>query len=197
MTTNGSQAFQQRTIVALVNDKPGVLARIAGLFRRRGFNIASLAVGHSERRGFSRMTFVVEGPPNVVQHVAAQLDRLIDVVEVQDITEKNIVWRELALIKVKSTAGTRSEILELAGIFRVNVVDIGAQTMTMEITGGRQKIDSLVQLLRKYTVLEVMRTGRVATLRGALDEDGEEGEFIREWSPMHEYRPSAGDSGSV
>jgi len=197
MTTNGSQAFQQRTIVALVNDRPGVLARISNLFRRRGFNIASLAVGQSEQLGMSRMTFVVEGPPNVVQHVAAQLDRLVDVVEVQDITERNIVWRELALIKVKSSAGTRSEILELAGIFRVNVVDIGAQTMTMEITGGRSKIDSLVQLLRKYGVLEVMRTGRVATLRGALDDDGQDGEFIKDWSPMHEYRPTVGDSGSV
>jgi acetolactate synthase-1/3 small subunit len=197
MTTNGSQPFEQRTIVALVNDKPGVLARISNLFRRRGFNIASLAVGQSEKVGMSRLTFVVEGPPNVVQHVAAQLDRLIDVVEVQDITDKNIVWRELALIKVKSSAGTRSEILELAGIFRVNVVDIGAQTMTMEITGGRSKIDSLVQLLRKYEVLEVMRTGRVATMRGALEDDGEDGEFIRAWSPMHEYRPTVGDSGSV
>ena len=114
----------QRTITALVQDRPGVLARIAGLFRRRGFNIASLAVGRSEQPGLSRMTFVVEGPESVVRHVSAQLERLIDVVEVRDITESNIVWRELALIKVKADAGTRGEVLELTNVYRANVIDI-------------------------------------------------------------------------
>jgi acetolactate synthase-1/3 small subunit len=195
MNGNGS-GFKQRTIVALVHDRPGVLARIASLFRRRGFNIASLAVGRSERPGFSRMTFVVEGPPHVVQHVAAQLDRLIEVVEVQDITEKNIVWRELALIKVKATPETRSEILELAGIFRVNVIDIGAESLTMEITGGRDKISSLIELMRRFGVKEVMRTGRVATLRGALSEGQEDGmKLTEEFS--YSYTPTEGDSGSV
>jgi len=156
-TANGTF---QRTIAALVQDRPGVLARIAGLFRRRGFNIASLAVGRSERPGLSRMTFVVEGPEEVVRQVAAQLDRLIDVVEVHDITEQNIVWRELALIKVRANAGKRGEILELANIFRVNVIDIGVESLTMEISGGRQKIDSLIELLRKFGLEEVIRTGR-------------------------------------
>ena len=192
---NGSS---QRTISALVQDRPGVLARIAGLFRRRGFNIASLAVGRSERPGLSRMTFVVEGPEEVVRHVAAQLDRLIDVVEVHDITEQNIVWRELALIKVNATAGKRGEVLELANIFRVNVIDIGVESLTMEISGGRQKIDSLIELLRKFGLEEVIRTGRVATLRGTLVEGEDDGQFQSDASkPTYTLPAPTGDSGSV
>jgi len=188
----------QRTIAALVQDRPGVLARIAGLFRRRGFNIASLAVGRSERPGLSRMTFVVEGPEEVVRQVAAQLDRLIDVVEVHDITEQNIVWRELALIKVKAHAGERSEILELANIFRVKVSDIGVESVTMEISGGRQKIDSLIELLRKFGLEEVIRTGRVATLRGTLIEGEDDGLFQSDASKATYILPTpTGDSGSV
>ncbi|MCH7971654.1 MAG: acetolactate synthase small subunit [Chloroflexi bacterium] len=188
----------QRTIAALVQDRPGVLARIAGLFRRRGFNIASLAVGRSERPGLSRMTFVVEGPEEVVRHVAAQLDRLIDVVEVRDITEQNIVWRELALIKVKANAGERGEILELANIFRVNVIDIGVESLTMEISGGRQKIDSLIELLRKFGLEEVIRTGRVATLRGTLIEGEEDGLFQSDASRSTYTLPTPTDeSGAV
>ncbi len=188
----------QRTIAALVLDRPGVLARIAGLFRRRGFNIASLAVGRSERPGLSRMTFVVEGPEEVVRHVAAQLDRLIDVVEVRDITEQNIVWRELALIKVKANVGERGEILELANIFRVNVIDIGVESLTMEISGGRQKIDSLIELLRKFGLEEVIRTGRVATLRGTLIEGEKDGLFQSDASRSTYTLPTPTDeSGAV
>ena len=194
-TANGTF---QRTIAALVQDRPGVLARIAGLFRRRGFNIASLAVGRSERLGLSRMTFVVEGPEEVVRQVAAQLDRLIDVVEVHDITEQNIVWRELALIKVRANAGKRGEILELANIFRVNVIDIGIESLTMEISGGRQKIDSLIELLRKFGLEEVIRTGRVATLRGTLVEGEDDGLFQSDASKSTYTLPTAtGESGSV
>ena len=194
-TANGTF---QRTISALVQDRPGVLARIAGLFRRRGFNIASLAVGRSERPGLSRMTFVVEGPEEVVRQVAAQLDRLIDVVEVHDITEQNIVWRELALIKVRANAGKRGEILELANIFRVNVIDIGIESLTMEISGGRQKIDSLIELLRKFGLEEVIRTGRVATLRGTLVEGEDDGLFQSDASKSTYTLPTAtGESGSV
>ena len=194
-TANGTF---QRTIAALVQDRPGVLSRIAGLFRRRGFNIASLAVGRSERPGLSRMTFVVEGPEEVVRQVAAQLDRLIDVVEVHDITEQNIVWRELALIKVRANAGKRGEILELANIFRVNVIDIGVESLTMEISGGRQKIDSLIELLRKFGLEEVIRTGRVATLRGTLVEGEDDGQFQSDASKSTYTLPTAtGESGSV
>ncbi len=197
MATAGTGTFQ-RTIAALVLDRPGVLARIAGLFRRRGFNIASLAVGRSEQPGLSRMTFVVEGPDDVVRQVSAQLDRLIDVVEVRDITESNIVWRELALIKVKANAGARGDILELANIFRVNVIDIGVESLTMEISGGRQKIDSLIELLRKFGLEEVIRTGRVATLRGTLVEGEEDGLFQSDASKSTYILPTPTDeSGSV
>lgn len=198
MADSGSNGSFQRTISALVQDKPGVLARIAGLFRRRGFNIASLAVGRSEKPGLSRMTFVVEGPEDVVRHVAAQLDRLIDVVEVRDITEQNIVWRELALIKVTADAVARREILELVNIFRVNVIDIGAESLTVEISGGRQKIDSFIELVRKFGLEEVIRTGRVATLRGTLIEGEEDGLFQSEAStPTYVLPTPTGESGSV
>lgn len=197
MAANGNVSFQ-RTISALVQDRPGVLARIAGLFRRRGFNIASLAVGRSEQTGLSRMTFVVEGPDEVVRHVSAQLDRLIDVVEVHDITEKNIVWRELALIKVTADALARREILELVNIFRVNVIDIGAESLTVEISGGRQKIDSFVELVRKFGIEEVIRTGRVATLRGTLIAGEVDGLFQSDTDQSNYTLPvSTDDTGSV
>ena len=199
MATKGNgNVTTQRTIAALVQDRPGVLARISGLFRRRGFNIASLAVGRCERPGLSRMTFVVEGPEEVTRHVAAQLDRLIDVVEVHDITEQNIVWRDLALIKVRADAGQRGEILELANIFRVNVIDIGIESLTMEISGGRQKIDSLIELLRKFGLSEVIRTGRVATLRGTLIEGEDDGLFQSDASASTYTLPApTGESGAV
>ncbi len=197
MAANGNVSFQ-RTISALVQDRPGVLARIAGLFRRRGFNIASLAVGRSEQTGLSRMTFVVEGPDEVVRHVSAQLDRLIDVVEVHDITEKNIVWRELALIKVTADALARREILELVNIFRVNVIDIGAENLTVEISGGRQKIDSFIELVRKFGIEEVIRTGRVATLRGTLIAGEVDGLFQSDTDQSNYTLPvSTDDTGSV
>ena len=200
MTSQPGVNTHSRTITALVQDKPGVLARIAGMFRRRGFNIASLAVGHSEQPNFSRMTFVVQGPSNIVEHVAAQLDRLVEVVHVADITDKNLVWRELALIKVSSTPATRSEILQLAAIFRVNVVDVAAESLTVEITGDQAKIDSLIKLLEQYGVQEVMRTGRVATLRGSLIGGREDGGFDLGPDIMaggSESMPIAGDSGGV
>ena len=197
MASSDNASFQ-RTISALVQDRPGVLARIAGLFRRRGFNIASLAVGRSEQPGLSRMTFVVEGPNEVVRHVSAQLDRLIDVVEVRDITEKNIVWRELALIKVTADALARREILELVNIFRVNVIDIGAESLTVEISGGRQKIDSFIQLVRKFGIEEVIRTGRVATLRGTLIAGEVDGLFQSDTNQSNYTLPIPGDdTGSV
>ena len=193
----GNGTFQ-RTISALVQDKPGVLARISGLFRRRGFNIASLAVGRSEQPGMSRMTFVVEGPDAIVRHVAAQLDRLIDVVEVHDITDQNIVWRELALIKVAAPAAKRGEVLELTNVYRANVIDIGVESLTLEISGGRQKIDSLIELLKKFGLLEVIRTGRVATLRGTLVEGEADGLYQADASnPTYVLPITTGESGSV
>ena len=130
---------EHHTIIALVEDKPGVLTRVAGLFRRRGFNIASLAVGHSEQPGLSRMTFVVEGDEYTVDQCTKQLDKLIDVVKVSDISDEDAVARELALIKVRTTLETRSQIIEIVQLFRAKTVDVGAQSLVIETTGEETK----------------------------------------------------------
>ncbi|MEX2599849.1 MAG: acetolactate synthase small subunit [Dehalococcoidia bacterium] len=160
------------TISALVEDRPGVLARIAGLFSRRGFNISNLAVGHSEATGLSRMTFVVEGDEWVVEQVTKQLYKLIDVVRVSDITDESIVVRELALIKVKSNPQTRSEIMQIVDIFRANIVDVAGDTVIVEVTGDEGKVDALVKLLTPFGIRELMRTGRVAMARGTAPTGG-------------------------
>ena len=157
------------TITALVEDKPGVLARVAGLFRRRGFNIASLAVGQSEQRGLSRMVFVVDGDQYTVDQATKQLDKLIEIVCVSDITHEEMVSRELAMIKVRTTSSTRAEIIEVIQLFRANVVDVGSQTLVVEITGEEDKINALINLLEPFGILEMMRTGRVAMVRGQAD----------------------------
>ncbi|GBD11774.1 Putative acetolactate synthase small subunit [bacterium HR23] len=163
--SNGSSpAFH--TIVALVRDQPGVLSRVSGVIRRRNFNIASLSVGHSEQEGLSRMTFVVQGDDEVAEQVTKQLRKLVDVVKVSDITQENIVARELALIKVRATAQTRSEIIQLVDIFRANIVDVAPESLIIEVTGDEDKIDSLIRLLRSFGIREVMRSGRLAMMRG-------------------------------
>jgi acetolactate synthase-1/3 small subunit len=158
--------MMKHTLVALVEDKPGVLNEMASLFRRRGFNIESIAVGHSEVPHLSRMTIVVNGADAMVEQVRKQLDKLVDVVKVSDITEEDIVSRELALIKVKTTSSTRSEIIEIADIFRANIVDVGADSVTIEITGDEDKINSLLNLLRGFGIREITRTGCIAMTRG-------------------------------
>ena len=160
-------ANTKHTLVALVEDKPGVLNRIASLFRRRAFNIQSLAVGGSEQPGLSRMTIVVVGDSAQVEQVRKQLDKLINVVKVSDITEEDMVARELALIKVKATASTRSEIMQIVDIFRANIVDVAPGSLTVEVTGDADKLDSLLGLLRDFGVKEVSRTGRIALTRGS------------------------------
>jgi acetolactate synthase-1/3 small subunit len=156
----------KHTLVALVEDKPGVLNEMASLFRRRGFNIESIAVGHSEVPHLSRMTIVVNGADAMVEQVRKQLDKLIDVVKVSDITGDDIVSRELALIKVKTTSSTRSEIIEIADIFRANIIDVGVDSVTIEITGDEDKINSLLNLLRGFGIREITRTGCIAMTRG-------------------------------
>ena len=158
----------KHTLVALVENKPGVLNRVASLFRRRGFNIESIAVGHSEQLGLSRMTVVVNGDFAQVEQVRKQLDKLINVVRVSDITEENIVARELALIKVKATASTRSEIIQIVDIFRANIVDVASDSLTVEVTGDEDKMKSLLELLRSFGVKEISRTGRIALTRGGM-----------------------------
>ena len=156
----------KHTLVALVEDKPGVLNRVASLFRRRAFNIQSLAVGHSEQPGLSRMTVVVNGDSAKVEQVRKQLDKLINVIRVTDITEGDIVARELALIKVNATASTRSEIIQIVDIFRANIVDVASDSLTVEVTGDEDKVKSLLELLRSFGIKEVTRTGRIALTRG-------------------------------
>jgi len=161
-------ATTQHTLVAIVQDKPGVLNRMASLFRRRGFNIESIAVGHSEVAHLSRVTIIVNGSNAMVEQVRKQLDKLIDVVRVSDITGDNITVRELALVKVKANSATRSEIIEIADIFRANIVDVASDSLTIEITGDEDKIASLLKLLKGFGVREIARTGRVAMVRGAI-----------------------------
>lgn len=158
----------EHILVALVEDKPGVLTRVASLFRRRGFNIQSLAVGHSEQPGLSRMTVVVNGDSTVVEQVRKQLDKLINVIRVSDIGESDTVARELSLMKVKATAATRSEIIQIVDIFRANIVDVASDSVTVEVTGDENKINSLFELLRSFGIKEMARTGRVALTRGAI-----------------------------
>jgi len=155
------------TLSVLVGNRPGVLSRVSGLFTRRGFNIESLAVGTCEEPDMSRMTIVVVGDDAQVEQVIKQLNKLIDVVKVSDITELETVDRELALIKVTAEAGSsRAEVMQIADIFRAQIVDVGAKTVVLEVTGGSSKIDALENLLRQYGIKELVRTGKISVLRG-------------------------------
>ena len=157
----------KHTLVALVADRPGVLNRVASLFRRRGFNIESIAVGHTEQKGVSRMTIVVSGDDGMVEQARKQLDKVIDVIKLSDITHESTVDRELALVKVKTTAENRSEIIQIVDIFRANIVDVAAESVMVEVTGDEEKLNSLFHLLANFGIKEIARTGRVAMTRGA------------------------------
>ena len=165
-----SKALQQHTVVALVYDKPGVLNRVVSMVRRRAFNISSLAVSHSETPGLSRMTFVIEGDDTVQEQVTKQLRKLVDVVKVSDLKGANAVYRELSLVRVSATATTRSEIIQIVEIFRANIVDVGHDSLIIEITGDEDKLESFVTLLKPFGVLEIMRSGRLAMVRGVSPE---------------------------
>jgi acetolactate synthase-1/3 small subunit len=157
-----------RTLLALVEDKPGVLNRTASLFRRRAFNIESLTVGHTEQPGVSRMTIVVDSEKTDVEKVAQNLYKLVNVIKVEDITERPCVMRDLALIKVKADGGgSRSEVLQIVDTFRARVVDVSPAALMIEVTGAEDKIDGLVEVLRPYGIIELVRTGRVAMVRGS------------------------------
>jgi acetolactate synthase-1/3 small subunit len=161
-------AVTKHTVVALVEDKPGTLNRIASLFRRRGFNIDSITVGHSEIPNLSRVTIIVDGATTVVEQVRKQLDKVIDVVRVSDITGDDLIAREMALIKVKATSANRSEIMQIVDIFRANIVDVATDSVTVEVTGDEQKVNSLLNLLHGFGIRELARTGRIALPRGSL-----------------------------
>ncbi len=156
------------TFVALVEDKPGVLTRVASLFRRLNINIVSLTVGHSERLGVSRMTIVCDASPTAGHRIAASLYKLENVLQVDDIGQLSHVARELALIKVAATPQTRSQVFELAEVFRARIVDLAPESLMIEITGVESKIEGLIQVLNENgdRILEISRTGRMVMRRG-------------------------------
>ena len=156
------------TFVALVSDKPGVLTRVASLFRRLNINIVSLTVGESERANVSRMTIVCEAPDHAAHRIRASLYKLEITVDVDEVGRSEAVIRELCLIKVAAGPKTRSQIFELANVFRARVVDLAPESIMLEMTGSSSKIEGLIQVLREsnYTVLEISRTGRMAMRRG-------------------------------
>ena len=157
----------KHTVIAWMEDKPGVLNRVAGLFRRRNFNIESLAVGHSETPGISRMTFVVDGDERMVDQSVKQLEKLINVTRVENVTSQPAVIRELALVRVRASGAQRSEIVQLADIFRGRIVDVARDSMVVEVTGPESRVNSLIALLADFGILEIVRTGRVAMVRGS------------------------------
>ena len=158
--------LRKHTVVALVEDRPGVLNRVASLFRRRGFNIDSLAVGTTEEPGISRMTIVVASENGIVDQVQKQLAKLIDVIEVADLTGEDTVIRELALVKVACTTEQRREILDLVDIFRARAVDVAPGSLIIQIVAEERQFNSLVENLEPYGIMELTRTGRIAMLRG-------------------------------
>lgn len=157
----------KRTLIARVEDKPGVLNRIASLFRRRAFNIESLTVGHTEAPGVSRMTIMVDSTRTDAEKVAQNLAKLVNVIKVEDVSDAPAVMRDLALIKVRTPdTRTRAELMQIVETFRARVVDVGLETLIVEATGTEKKIDGLVDVLRAFEIAEMVRTGRVAMVRG-------------------------------
>jgi len=165
----------KHTLSVLVEDEAGVLARIAGLFARRGFNIESLAVGPAERVGISRITMVVPGDDASIEQLTKQLYKLISVLKVQDITQVPCVERELMLIKVNAPASNRAEVIELTQVFRARIVDISEETLTVEVVGDPGKMVAIVQMLNKFGIREIARTGKIALQR----ESGVNTEYLK------------------
>lgn len=161
---------KKRIFVVYVEDKPGVLNRVASLFRRRSYNIDSLSVGHTDRLGVSRMTIVMEADDRVASLVEANLYKLVNVVHVKDVTWCPSVTRDLALVKVKASAQQRAEVLQIVEVFRARVVDVGKDALIVEITGTEDKIDGLLDVLRPFGIVEMARTGTVAMARGSQSE---------------------------
>lgn len=167
--------MMKHTLSVLVEDEAGVLTRIAGLFARRGFNIESLAVGPAEKEGISRITMVVPCDEKQIEQVSAQLDKLIHVREVNDVTAKPCVERELMLVKVNADAVQRAEIMQLVQVFRARIVDISDRTVTVQVVGDPGKMVAILQLLEKFGIIEVARTGKIALTR----ESGVNTEYLK------------------
>ncbi|MBT9137838.1 acetolactate synthase small subunit [candidate division NPL-UPA2 bacterium Unc8] len=156
----------KHTISALVENKSGVLARIASLFSARGFNISSLAVGKTDDSTISRMTIVLDADEKILEQVVKQLRKLIDVIKVQDLTGQNFVARELVLIKMDATPARRVEIMQIVSLFRARVVDVSTRSLSVEVTGDEKKIAGMLEVLKEFGIKEVVRTGRIAMARG-------------------------------
>lgn len=154
------------TFVALVEDKPGVLNRVVSVFRRRIFNIESLTVGRTHQTGISRITIVVDSDKTDVERIMPYMYKLINVIKVEDLTDKPRVSRDLAMIKVNVTADSRSTLMQFAEVFRARIVDVNNDSMTIEITGDEEKIEGFIEVLRPYGIIEMVRTGIVAMERG-------------------------------
>ncbi len=177
---------QKHTLTALVQDQPGVLSRIAGMFARRGYNIDSLTVGPTERPGISRLIMVVPGDDQEVEQITKQLYKLIDVLKVNDITDIPCVERELMLIKINATPATRSDIMDVAQMFRARIVDVAEESLTLEVTGDPGKMVAIIKMLSGFGIREIARTGVVALVR----ESGVNTEFLK-----HQGIPSGALAG--
>jgi acetolactate synthase I/III small subunit len=157
----------QHTLVALVEDKPGVLNRISSLFRRRAFNIDTLTVGQTEKVGISRMTIVVQGEDNQIERLTAYLYKLVNVIQVEDISSSSNVTRDLAMIKVHATPDNRTHIMQTVDVFRARIVDVTNDSFIVEVTGDVGKIDGLLEVLKPFGIIEMVRTGVVSMARGS------------------------------
>ncbi len=164
MGTTGN--VRTHTLSVLVEDKPGVLARVASLFSRRGFNIQSLAVGATEQKDMSRMTIVVSVEDSPLEQITKQLNKLVNVIKIVEQDEGNSVARELALVKVRADAATRSQVIEAVNLFRAKVVDVSTESLTVEATGTQEKLDALLRVLEPYGIREIVQSGVVSLSRG-------------------------------
>ena len=195
MMQNNSEP-QKHTIAVLVENRFGVLSRVAGLFSARGYNIESLSVGETLDPTVSRMTLVVRGDAFVIEQVIKQLHKLIDVIKVTDLTEENHVEREMILLKVNAEPTSRAEILRIADIFRAKVVDVTPATYTLEATGDESKVTAIVELLRPFGLQELVRTGKVAIARGAKTRSRRAEEKLgKVREPVPESKEAARDIG--
>lgn len=159
--------MKKHTLSVTVENKPGVLTRVTTLFRRRGYNIDSLTVGTTENPDVSRMTIVVQGDDRIMEQVTKQLYKLVDVIKIIDITEEKSVDRELVLVKVKADNNNRAEIVQIVDIFRARIVDIGRSSFIIEATGDTGKIDAIEESLKPFGIMELVRTGKIAMIRGS------------------------------
>lgn len=162
--------MKTHTLVVLMQDRPGVLNRAVSMFRRRGYNIASLSVGHTETTGVSRMTVVVES--DHVEQVVKQLYRLVEVLKVSDVTDDPVVEREMALVKLHVPSQQRAEVVALTEVFGAKIVDVAVNAMVIEMTGGPAKVENFIDMVRPFGIKEMMRTGRIAMVRGTRGHSG-------------------------